>query len=125
MALWSQDIEALEGLCERHFGAKANVKYVHEKKKTQAHFLTFASSARLELMQRPGLKTVEDSASDDEFMGCAHLAMSVGSQEAVDKITARLVEDAFICSGGPRTRGDGYYESVVADPKGNRIKITV
>ena len=64
-------------------------------------------------------------ASDDEFMGHAHLAMLVGWQEAVDKITARLVEDAFICSGGLRTTGDGYYESVVADPKGNRIKITV
>ena len=116
---------SVEDLYERHFGAKANVKYGNEKKKTQAHFLTFASSGRLELMQRSGLKTVKDSASDDEFMGYAHLAMSVGSQEAVDKITARLVEDAFICSSGPCTAGYGYSESVVVDPKGNRIEITV
>ena len=27
--------------------------------------------------------------------------------------------------GEPRTTGDGYYESVVLDPEGNRIEITV
>ena len=90
-----------------------------------AHLLTFVSVARLELMQRPGFKIVKISASDDELIGYAHLAMSVGSQEAVDKITARSVEDAFICSSGPCTAGYGYSESVVVDPKGNRIEITV
>jgi lactoylglutathione lyase len=27
--------------------------------------------------------------------------------------------------GEPRTTGDGYYESVVLDPEGNRVEITI
>jgi lactoylglutathione lyase len=56
--------------------------------------------------------------------GYGHLAVSVGSEAAVE-LTARLVAAGVSRLDGPRRTGDGYYESVVADPDGNRIEITV
>lgn len=60
-----------------------------------------------------------------ERMGFAHLAFAVGSAEEVDALTERLVSDGYAVLSGPRTTGDGYYESCVAGPEGNRIEITV
>ena len=57
-------------------------------------------------------------------MGLTHLALSIGSMTRVDELTAQLREDGFAVMDGPRTTGDGYYESVVLDPDGDRIEIT-
>ncbi len=45
-------------------------------------------------------------------------------KKKVDELTERLVKDGFRCLSGPRTTGDGYYESVVEDCEGNLIEIT-
>jgi len=58
-------------------------------------------------------------------MHIAHLAMSVGSEAAVDALTARLADDGYRRTDEPRRTGDGYYESVVFDPEGSRIEIAV
>ena len=57
-------------------------------------------------------------------MGLTHLAISVGSDNAVDELTNRLREDGHEVVDGPRRTGDGYYEGVALDPDGNRIEIT-
>jgi lactoylglutathione lyase len=49
----------------------------------------------------------------------------VGSEQGVDSLTSRLREDGYAVVDGPRRTGDGYYESVVLDPDGNRVEITV
>jgi lactoylglutathione lyase len=58
-------------------------------------------------------------------MGLAHLAISVGSIQGVEELTGRLRKDGFEVVDGPRHTGDGYFESVVLDPDGNRIEITI
>ncbi|MBR4785978.1 MAG: VOC family protein [Fibrobacter sp.] len=60
-----------------------------------------------------------------EHLGFAHISFSVGSKEEVDRLTQKMSEDGIAIVGEPRTTGDGYYESVVLDPEGNRIEITV
>jgi lactoylglutathione lyase len=42
----------------------------------------------------------------------------------VDELTQRIRDDGYQVLDGPRRTGDGYYESVVVDPDGNRIEIT-
>ena len=56
--------------------------------------------------------------------GYAHLAFSVGSKAAVDEVTARLDEAGYSVSSGPRTTGDGYYESTIVAFEENIIEIT-
>lgn len=124
VALWVNDLEHVKAFYERYFGAQANAKYVNERKQFQSYFLTFAGGPNLELMQHPDI-TPLDRQPGQEFLGYAHLAMAVGSEAAVDELTARLVADGYQRIDGPRWTGDGYYESVVLDPEGNRIEITV
>ena len=51
--------------------------------------------------------------------------MSLGSAELVDELTERLRDAGYTIAGEPRTTGDGYYESVILDPEGNRIELTI
>jgi lactoylglutathione lyase len=60
-----------------------------------------------------------------EYTGLAHFAIAVGSKEKVNSLTEQLRNDGFEIAGEPRTTGDGYYESVIHDPEGNSIEITV
>jgi lactoylglutathione lyase len=59
------------------------------------------------------------------LLGYAHLSFSVGSQEAVDRLTEDLRSAGFQVIDGPRWTGDGYYESKVLDPEGNEVEITI
>lgn len=43
----------------------------------------------------------------------------------MDELTARLRSDGYEIVGEPRVTGDGYYESCILDPDGNRIEITI
>ena len=49
--------------------------------------------------------------------------VSLGSEGAVDALTQRLRADGYRVIDGPRRTGDGYHESVVLDPGGNRVEI--
>lgn len=58
-------------------------------------------------------------------MKIEHIAFSVGSKEKVDALTERLKIDGFNVVSGPRTTGDGYYESCILGIENNQIEITV
>lgn len=70
-------------------------------------------------MSRPGI----DSARVDGQLGWAHVAVNLGSREAVDKLAERLIADGHRVVNGPRVTGDGYYEAVVLDTAGNEIEL--
>ena len=57
--------------------------------------------------------------------GYAHIAFSVGSREKVNELTERLRLDGYRVVSGPRTTGDGYYESCIVAVEGNQVEITV
>ena len=106
----------------KYYQAKTNEKYHNKNTGLQTYFLSFPDSeTRLEIMTRPELSVREDKSMNEGFI---HLAFSVGSKEKVDELTERLVKDGFRCLSGPRTTGDGYYESVVEDCEGNLLEIT-
>lgn len=121
IALWTHDLERLRVFYEMYFGAVASLRYENPRKEFSSYFLRFDSGARVELMQRPGLR----EGVPGPGVGYAHLAVAVGSEGGVDQLTARLARDGFPVLDGPRRTGDGYYESVVADPDGNHLEITV
>ena len=50
--------------------------------------------------------------------------LDLGSREAVDELTCRLGSDGYEVLSGPRTTGDGYYESCILGPENNLIEIT-
>lgn len=124
VAIWTRRLEQLKEFYETYFQAAASAKYVNHRTGFESYFLSFSSGARIELMQSPGLA---DSSGDSRARptGYAHLALSVGSREEVDRLTAQLDDAGHQVASGPRTTGDGYYESLVLDPDGNRIEITI
>lgn len=73
-------------------------------------------------MHKPGM---EDAPKSLARTGYVHVAFSVGSREKVDELTARLKADGFQVVSGPRTTGDGYYESCIVAIEGNQIELTV
>lgn len=58
-------------------------------------------------------------------IGYAHLAFNTGSKENVDRMTSQLQQAGCLLLSGPRTTGDGYYESCLLDLEGNRIELTI
>ena len=77
----------------------------------------------MEIMSRTDVDQVRNS-EDREFIGFAHLAISTGSKDQVDRLTERLRQAGYKVIGEPRTTGDGFYESVILDPDNNRIEIS-
>ena len=121
VAIWTGDLERLSAFYSRFFGAQPGVPYRSRSRPFESVFLNFHSGARVELMRRPALLP---HAGPDPRIGFAHLAVSVGSREEVDRLTAALEAAGHCVVGWPRTTGDGYYESVVLDPDGNTVEIT-
>lgn len=68
---------------------------------------------------------MEDVAKPIDRTGYVHVAFSVGSVAAVDRLTKLFREDGYEVLSGPRTTGDGYYESCIIGFEGNQIEITV
>ena len=78
--------------------------------------------ARLEIMNRPSMDNFENAI---QRTGYIHLAFSLGSKEKVDELTSELKKDGYEVISGPRTTGDGYYESCIIGIEGNQIEITI
>lgn len=123
VALWTDDIERCTAFYTGYFGASAGAPYRNAAKGFESRFLSFGDGgARIEVMRTATLAP-QAIAAGAQRMGLTHLALALGSERAVDELTARLRADGYPVLDGPRRTGDGYYESVVLDPDGNRIEI--
>jgi lactoylglutathione lyase len=124
LALWVTDLEQMKSFYEKFFEAQAGERYHNPNKNFSSYFLYFSEGSRLELMHRPDIPE-SGHAQGAEHKGLIHFALSVGSKEKVDQLTEKLRADGYTVAGEARRTGDGYYESVVLDPEGNRIEITI
>lgn len=123
MAIWVKDIDKVCEFYRKYFGGVVHPIYHNPAKQFTSRFVTFDDGARLEIMHRPDIGTTE--MFHVEHLGFTHLSFSVGSKEEVDHLTQQMSSEGVPVVSQPRTTGDGYYESVVLDPEGNRIEITI
>ena len=122
VALWTSNLERMRAFYEQYFDARAGTLY---RSATRAGFASYFLSfpdrgGRLELMTVP---EIAPAASTTPFTGYAHIAVTVGPRANVDALTERMRRDGVRVISGPRQTGDGYYESVVADPDGNEVEL--
>jgi lactoylglutathione lyase len=110
---WVANLERACAFYERWFKATTDPEYSSTKRSFTSHFLTLSSGARLERMTSPG-----------EAPRVAHIAVSVGSREAVDRMVSEMKAAGVPVVSSPRLTGDGYYEAVVTDTEANLVEIT-
>ena len=122
IAMYVSNLESARDFFMHYFHAASNDGYHNIKTGFRSFFLTFDDGTRLELMNKPDLTNPENFLNR---FGYAHIAFSAGSKEAVDSLSAKLRDDGYPVISGPRTTGDGYYESCILGFEGNIIEITV
>lgn len=120
VAVWVNDLERMRAFYVDVLGGTSNARYHNPKTGFFSYFIAFGSGARVELMQRPDVA----ARPDGRLAGYAHLSFSVSSKEAVDRAAESLRARGIAIVSGPRTTGDGYYETVFLDPEGNEIELT-
>lgn len=122
IAMYVNDLEATRNFFVKYFNARSNIGYHNETTDFYSYFLSFDDGARLEIMKRP---VMEDTVKGIARTGYIHIAFSLGSKEAVDELTEKIRNDGYNVISGPRTTGDGYYESCIIGIEENQIEITV
>ena len=122
VAMYVKDLEKTKTFFEKYFSATSNDGYHNKNTNFRSYFLSFENGSRLEIMNKPDMDDEEKSVARTGFI---HIAFSVGSKEKVDELTSQLKADGYEVLSGPRTTGDGYYESCIIDLENNQIEITV
>ena len=122
IAMYVNDLAAARDFFVRYFNAKSNEGYHNKTTDFSSYFLHFDDGARLEIMKKP---VMEDFQKTLSRTGYVHIAFSLGSKDAVDELTEKMRNDGYDIISGPRTTGDGYYESCIIGPEGIQIEITI
>lgn len=121
IAMYVNNLEETRDFFVKYFDATSNDGYHNKTTNFRSYFLCFDDGARLEIMNKPQMEDVDKTLTRT---GYVHIAFSLGSKQAVDELTDRLRNDGYEVVSGPRTTGDGYYESCVVGIEGNQIEIT-
>lgn len=120
IALWTKDIDRLCTFWMSALGAEAGPLYQSRNRPGyESRFLSFADGAQIEVMSGPWV----GPAFAHEAQGYAHVALSLGSEAAVNALADRM-RPLGALRAEPRHTGDGFYEAVLCDPDGNLIEIT-
>lgn len=122
IAMYVNELETARDFFVKHLGGESNDGYHNEKTGFRSFFIRFEDGARLEIMNKPSMEDIEKPVNRTGYI---HIAFSVGSVEEVDRLTRQFREDGYEILSGPRTTGDGYYESCIVGIEGNQIEITV
>jgi lactoylglutathione lyase len=122
-ALYCRDLEGMRIFFLKYFDAFSNDKYHNPRTGLSTYILSFnEGSCRLELMNRPDMVETDAAKNNTRFI---HLSFSIGSKELVDKKTLEPSKAGYTVVSGPRTTGDGYYESCILGPEHIQIEVTV
>ena len=121
IAMYVNDIEKTREFFIKYFDAISNEGYHNKTTGFRSYFLSFDNGARLEIMNKPQMSDEEKGLNRTGYI---HIAFSLGSKEAVDVLTGKMKNDGYDVISGPRTTGDGYYESCIIGMEGNQIKIS-
>ena len=121
IAMYVKELEATRDFFVKYFNATSNEGYHNKTTGFRSYFLSFSDGARLEIMSKPQMEDVEKTLTRTGYI---HIAFSLGSKEAVDELTEKMRKDGYSVISGPRTTGDGYYESCIIGIEGNQIEIT-
>lgn len=122
IAMYVNDLEKAKEFFTIYFNGKTNDGYHNPKTDFRSYFLTFEDGCRLEIMNKPAMEDPQKALTRTGFI---HIAFSVGTRENVDSLTSQLKQDGYEVISGPRTTGDGYYESCIIGLEGNQIEITI
>ena len=122
IAMYVNELETARDFFVKYLGGESNDGYHNEKTGFRSFFIRFEDGARLEIMNKPSMEDIEKPVNRTGYI---HIAFSVGSVEEVDRLTRVFREDGYEVLSGPRTTGDGYYESCIVGIEGNQIEITV
>lgn len=126
IALWTNNLEEMKDFYAEYFNGTPGPKYSSEHEFSslfQSYFLTFDSGSRLEIMQMDTIPDINNQKK--EAIGLTHLAFSMSKVEEVQRLTQKLQDKGYTVVLEPHFTGDGYYESCVLDPDGNRVEIVV
>lgn len=124
LAIWTNQLEEMKDFYCKYFGGTSNDKYVNHKKEFESYFISFEEGTRLELMRTTGI-VEQESFEMIASLGLTHFAISVGSELAVTRLTEQLRNDGITITSDVRMTGDGYLESVILDPDGNCVEISL
>ena len=122
IAMYVNELDVVRDFFVKYFNAKSNEGYHNKTTDFRSYFLSFDDGVRLEIMNKP---IMEDSEKTLARTGYVHIAFSLGSKAAVDSLTEILKHNGYDVISGPRTTGDGYYESCIVGIEGNQIEIMV
>lgn len=113
IAMYAKNLEAAREFFTAFLNGHSNDGYHNQNTDFRSCFISFDDGVRLELMTRAG----GSDKAPEPYGLCAYRILC--GQQGTGRRTDRQTP------GGPRTTGDGYYESCVVALEGNQIEITV
>ena len=122
IALATDDVKGLRDFY-RLIGGVASPPRIDRESGLQSCLLDFCG-VRLELLERADHG--ECAAADGQSSGLVYLGFALGTADAVDELSAVIAAAGYRVLERPRRTCEfGCYESVVLDPDGNRLRLTV